>query len=103
VPIDDNFRPDAFRDDPHPAVNGGRLIVLFTIVDTSVTGGHLSVLAGVLEFAEVVGMGLSVGFAIGFAASHVIRRVDDPMIEITLTTIAAYGSFVAAEAFHFRA
>ncbi|MEO6575459.1 MAG: cation:proton antiporter, partial [Polyangiaceae bacterium] len=30
----------------------------------------------------------------------VIRRVDDAMIEITLTTIAAYGSFAAAEQFH---
>jgi CPA1 family monovalent cation:H+ antiporter len=27
--------------------------------------------------------------------------VDDPMIEITLTTIAAYGSFLAAEHFHY--
>jgi CPA1 family monovalent cation:H+ antiporter len=31
----------------------------------------------------------------------VIRRIDEPMIEITITTIAAYGSFVAAERFHF--
>jgi hypothetical protein len=27
------------------------------------------------------------------AVSQVIKQVDDPMIEITLTTIAAYGSF----------
>ena len=31
---------------------------------------------------------------------QVIRRLDDPMVEITLTTIAAYGSFVLAESLH---
>jgi NhaP-type Na+/H+ or K+/H+ antiporter len=35
------------------------------------------------------------------AASQVIKRIDDAMIEITMTTIAAYGSFVCAEHFHF--
>lgn len=50
-----------------------------------------------LEFARVVGTGAMVGAAIGFGVAQVIRRVDDAMIEITLTTIAAYGSFVAAE------
>jgi CPA1 family monovalent cation:H+ antiporter len=33
-------------------------------------------------------------------ATHIIRRIDDPSIEITLTTIAAYGSFVVAERLH---
>jgi CPA1 family monovalent cation:H+ antiporter len=31
----------------------------------------------------------------------VIKQIDDAMIEITLTTIAAYGSFVTAEHFHY--
>ena len=35
----------------------------------------------------------------GCVVSTIIRHIDDPMIEITLTTIAAYGSFVAAEHF----
>jgi CPA1 family monovalent cation:H+ antiporter len=82
-------------------VNDGTSIVLFGIVYAAVTGGGMSVAAGVLEFVEVVGFGFAIGAAAGFAVSHVIARVDDPMIEISLTTIAAYGSFVAAEEFHF--
>jgi CPA1 family monovalent cation:H+ antiporter len=43
--------------------------------------------------------------AIGLAVSAVILliagRTDDPLVEITLTTIAAYGSFLLAE--HFQA
>jgi CPA1 family monovalent cation:H+ antiporter len=33
--------------------------------------------------------------------SQVTKQINDPMIEITLTTIAAYGAFVAAEHFHY--
>jgi CPA1 family monovalent cation:H+ antiporter len=82
-------------------VNDGTSIVLFGIIYTAVGGGGISVGAGLLQFALVVGCGLAIGAAAGFAASHVIEQIDDPMLEITLTTIAAYGSFVAAEEFHF--
>jgi monovalent cation:H+ antiporter, CPA1 family len=82
-------------------VNDGTSIVLFGIVYSAVGGGGISLAAGLLEFVEVVGCGLAIGAAVGFTISHVIERIDDPMLEITLTTIAAYGSFVAAEEFHF--
>jgi CPA1 family monovalent cation:H+ antiporter len=78
-------------------VNDGTTIVLFTIVYGAVSGGGISVARAVLEFVEVVGLGLLVGAVVGLATSHIIGRVDDPMIEISLTTIAAYGSFVVAE------
>jgi CPA1 family monovalent cation:H+ antiporter len=82
-------------------VNDGTSIVLFSIVYAAATGGGTSVAAGVTEFVTVAGAGLAVGMVIGFAASRIMKRVDDPMIEITLTTIAAYGSFVLAEQWHF--
>jgi CPA1 family monovalent cation:H+ antiporter len=46
-------------------------------------------------------MGALVGIGVGLAASQIIKQVDDPMIEISLTTIAAYGSFLTAEHFHY--
>jgi CPA1 family monovalent cation:H+ antiporter len=46
-------------------------------------------------------MGVVAGALVGYAASAVIHRVDDAMLEITLTTIAAYGSFVVAEQLHY--
>jgi CPA1 family monovalent cation:H+ antiporter len=81
-------------------LNDGTAVVVFTLVLGAVTGGGFELMPALLEFSRVVGMGVLIGAAVGFAASEVIRRVDDPMIEITLTTIAAYGSFVAAEHFH---
>ena len=44
------------------------------------------------------------GALIGLAASGaillIVGRTDDPLVEITLTTIAAYASFLIAEHFH---
>ncbi|MDP2270429.1 MAG: Na+/H+ antiporter [Archangium sp.] len=82
-------------------LNDGTAVVLFTIVLGVAMGGEFSLSAAVLEFIKVVGMGIVIGGAVGYAVSLVIKEVDDPMIEITLTTIAAYGSFVFAEYFHF--
>ncbi|MEZ4311670.1 MAG: cation:proton antiporter [Polyangiaceae bacterium] len=82
-------------------LNDGTAVVVFTIVLGAVTGGTFSAADAGLDFARIVGVGALIGAAVGFALSWVIHQVDDPMIEITLTTIAAYGSFVAAEHFHF--
>ncbi len=81
-------------------VNDGTSVILFTLAAGAVTGDDVGIGVGALRFVEDVGLGLAVGAAMGFAVSRVIQRVDDPMIEITLTTIAAYGSFIAAEELH---
>ena len=78
-------------------LNDGTAIVLFSLVLGLVSGGRVSPSGLVVEFARVVGGGLAVGVLIGLAISQVIRQIDDPMIEITLTTLAAYGSFLAGE------
>jgi CPA1 family monovalent cation:H+ antiporter len=82
-------------------VNDGTAIVLFAIVYAAViTNQGLSLVAAVSEFLKVVGLGLVFGAAVAFATSQIIVRVDDSMIEITLTILTAYGSFVLAENFH---
>jgi CPA1 family monovalent cation:H+ antiporter len=55
----------------------------------------------VRDFFTIVGGGILIGGIIGLLISEVVRRVDDPMVEITLTTIAAYGAFLTAEELHF--
>lgn len=82
-------------------LNDGTAVVLFTLVLSFVLGKPTSFAGAAVDFVRVVGMGVLIGGAIGYAVSAVIHKVDDPMIEITLTTIAAYGSFVAAEELHF--
>ena len=82
-------------------LNDGTAVVVFTIIVGVAAGLPFSLPVAIVDFVRVVGMGLFIGVAFGYGASLVIQKVDDPMIEITLTTIAAYGSFVAAEHFHF--
>jgi len=77
--------------------NDGTAIVFFTLSLALATGAHVTAGGLALDFMKIVGGGLLIGLTIGLAVSHIIRGVDDAMIEITLTTIAAYGSFVAAE------
>lgn len=83
--------------DGESLLNDGTGIVFFTLSLSLFTGTVVSVGGLALEFVTVVGMGAAIGAAMGLLASALIRRVDDPMIEITLTTMAAYGSFVAAD------
>ena len=81
-------------------LNDGTAAVFFSLILSFVLGGDVSLVGAGLRFVTVVGLGLIVGLAVSLVVSKVMQRVDDPMIEITLTTIAAYGSFVLAEEAH---
>jgi CPA1 family monovalent cation:H+ antiporter len=80
-------------------LNDGTGIVFFTLSLSVATGLHTTAGGLALDFIEIVGFGLLIGGVIGLAVSQLTKQINDPMIEITLTTIAAYGAFVAAERF----
>ena len=44
--------------------------------------------------------GLLLGFAVGWLASHLVRRVDDRLIVITITVAVAYGMYLLGTALH---
>jgi len=86
--------------DGESLLNDGTAVVFFTLA-LALLGGAApaaSDLAG--QFLFIVGVGALTGVCIGAGCSWLIRRIDDPMIEIALTMIAAYGSFVTAESLH---
>ena len=78
-------------------LNDGTSIVAFTLLITYLDGTAITPLALLGDFLRMTLGGAAVGVAVGWGVSHVRRRVGDVAIEITLTTIAAYGSFVLAE------
>jgi CPA1 family monovalent cation:H+ antiporter len=86
--------------------NDGTAVVFFTIILNIVTGvsqfnsTHALVAHFHCSFALVVLGGTVLGLAIGFYASHLTSHFDDHLLEISLTTIAAYGSFIVAERVH---
>ena len=76
--------------------NDGTAVVLYGILVGAVANSRLNILTGVRDFAVAVAGGAAVGAVLGFACSRLTQRLDDPEIEITLTTIAAYGSYLLA-------
>lgn len=81
-------------------VNDGTAVVVYTLVLAYVTGTPVTLAGAVADFVRVVGLGALVGVGVGWIVSKLIQLVEDSHVEITLTTIAAYGSFVLAEYFH---
>ena len=67
-------------------------------VSAGLKAGNLGAVAGFF-IKEVVG-GVAVGTAVGLAISWVTTRLDDHLVEITLTTLAAYGSYLLATHLH---
>jgi len=85
--------------------NDGTAVVVFGAVAAMAGavhhGGHDIGAAWVARlFFWEVGVGLAIGLALGVAHYWVTSKIDDPLIEITLTTIAAFGSYLLAHAAH---
>lgn len=76
--------------------NDGTAVVLFSIMLAFVKDGAASVPMAIFEFFKSVAGGAFIGTAIGFIASRVTRSFDDHLLEITLTMITAYGSYLLA-------
>ncbi|HEY7233392.1 MAG TPA: Na+/H+ antiporter [Gemmatimonadaceae bacterium] len=87
--------------DGESLLNDGTSIILLTLLLAYIGGATTGFVPLVVQFVIIVGGGALVGGAVGFVASRVTKEVDDAMIEIALTTIAAYGSFVIGEQLHF--
>jgi len=80
--------------------NDGTSVVLFQIILAAAVSGDFSILSGVQRFLVVVLGGAALGLLLGYAASKITAQVDDARIEITLTTILAYSSYLIAEHLH---
>jgi Na+:H+ antiporter len=81
-------------------LNDGTAVVLFQIVLAGALAGGLSAGSGLAQFLSAVIGGAVLGSALGYAASKITQTIDDPQIEITLTTIVAYGSYLLANHLH---
>ncbi len=84
--------------DAESLFNDGAAAVLFAVVVAVVVDGRdVSPGWAVGTFLWMSVGGAAVGLLVGFGASWIHRRLDDHLIEITLSTIVAYGSFLLAQ------
>ncbi|KAG8526634.1 uncharacterized protein KY384_008063 [Bacidia gigantensis] len=80
--------------------NNDTAVVLFTVMLAAVAGGSISIGSGVGQFLQLMVGGALLGTSIGVIASRVHFELDDHLIEITLTTLVAFGSYLIAETIH---
>jgi len=81
-------------------LNDGTAAVAYVAVLGVLAGGHASVLSiGGALVVTIVG-GVLIGGVIAYVFMLLAGRTPDYLVEITFTTLAAYGSFFVAE--HFR-
>lgn len=86
--------------------NDATAIVLFRVLITFALAGALSaplwdaVNSGLVELAVMLVGGIAVGLMLGLAFSKLFQQVDDHLVEITMSVILAYLTYVAAEFIH---
>lgn len=80
--------------------NDGTAAVLFNVALAGMAGGALS-LGGITgNFLATVVAGVGCGALVGGGVLLLAGRTDDHLVELTFTSVAAYGSFLVAEHFH---
>ena len=81
--------------------NDGTAIVVYNLALIVVLTGKFNLLTSLGDFLSVSGGGVAIGLVLGWLISLLIARVDDYLIETTLTTLLAFGSYLLAERLHF--
>jgi monovalent cation:H+ antiporter, CPA1 family len=90
--------------------NDGTAIVIFNLMiaaaGVAIVNGSVSASASfdlghaIIDFVIVSFGGLGIGVFLGWLISRLIARLDDYLIETTLTTVLAFGAYLIAERLH---
>ena len=81
-------------------LNDGTAAALFQILLAGVIAGHLALTTGIVQFILAVLGGATLGIVLGYVASRITGKINDPEVEITLTTVVAYSSYLLAYQLH---
>jgi Na+:H+ antiporter len=80
--------------------NDGTAAVLYGILVAGVASGNLGLWKGVQEFFfEVLG-GIALGGTLGYAITKLTQKVKALQVEITLSTVLAYSSYLLGQDLH---
>ncbi|MGH2930319.1 MAG: cation:proton antiporter, partial [Solirubrobacteraceae bacterium] len=78
-------------------INDGTGLAVFQVAVAAVAGGF-SPGQGALRLLEISAGGTAIGLLVGWLSVRIRRPLDAPAIEIVLGLLAAFGSYVAADA-----
>src|SRR5258706_2078638 len=80
-------------------LNDGTAAVAFGVVIAPASGQELTSFEIIATLLKTIGGGILCGVAVALVALLLAGRTDDHLVQITFTTVAAYGSFLLAEHF----
>ena len=78
-------------------LNDGAAAVLFGLVTAAIAGGSTDIGTIGLSFVVTVVGGIGCGIVVAGGLLLLVKGSDDHLVELTLTVLAAYGSFLIAE------
>lgn len=77
-------------------INDGTAVVVFSILLGMLEGGK-TLSQGIAEFFYVCAGGAILGFMLGYMAYKILSQIDDPLVEVAITIVLAFGTFLLAE------
>ena len=101
-------KPLTFLMEGESLFNDGTAIVVFGLALSAALSAagaapsraQFNLIVALVDFARISLGGLGIGLGLGWLMSRVIAQLDDYLIETTLTTVLAYGTYLLAEWLH---
>jgi CPA1 family monovalent cation:H+ antiporter len=81
-------------------INDATALVAYRFAIAALSGGRFSLFEASGRFVLVALGGAAIGLAIGWLASQVQRRLDDPPVQITISLLTPFAAYIPAERLH---
>jgi CPA1 family monovalent cation:H+ antiporter len=78
-------------------INDGTALVAYRVAVAAAVGGGFSLWDAGGEFVLGAIAGIAIGLAVGWVISEIRRRLDDVLVEITISLLSGYAGYLPAE------
>jgi CPA1 family monovalent cation:H+ antiporter len=85
--------------DAESLFNDGTAVLVYAIALGGLSG-QISMASGVVSFVVGIVVSVAIGGVVGLAIAWLAGTTEDHLIELMLTLVAAYGTYVAADVVH---
>jgi Na+/H+ antiporter len=81
-------------------LNDGTALVAYRVAVGAAVSGSWSATSAGLEFLGGAAGGIAIGLAVGWVIAEIRRRLDDTLIETTISLLSGYAAYLPAERLH---
>ena len=81
-------------------INDGTALVAYRVAVAAAVGAGFSLVDAGLEFLGSAAGGVAIGLAVGWVIAWIRARIDDVLVEVTISLLSGYAAYLPAEALH---